>query len=80
MAWMMDSFDGMMAFGAIFMLIIFLLGVFVFVFWLLMLIDCIKRKYKEGIEKLVWVLVIIFTGIIGATIYYFVVKVNDKKK
>jgi hypothetical protein len=45
-----------------------------------MLIDCIKRKFKEDSDKIVWVIVIIFTGVIGALIYYFIVKTKDKKR
>jgi prolipoprotein diacylglyceryltransferase len=56
------------------------IGVLGFVFWILMLIDCVKRKFKEDVEKIVWLLVIIFTGIIGALIYYFIVKKNNKKR
>jgi prolipoprotein diacylglyceryltransferase len=57
-----------------------ILGVLVFVFWISMLIDCLKRKFKEDSEKIVWVIVIVFTGIIGALIYYFIVKTKDKKR
>jgi uncharacterized BrkB/YihY/UPF0761 family membrane protein len=66
--------------GIVFVLIIVALSIFVFVFWILMLIDCLKRRYKESSDKIVWVLVIIFAGIIGALIYYFIVKAKDKKK
>jgi uncharacterized BrkB/YihY/UPF0761 family membrane protein len=69
-----------MVLGIVFVLIIVALSIFVFVFWILMLIDCLKRKYKESSDKIVWVLVIIFAQIIGALIYYFIVKVKDKKK
>lgn len=56
--------------------------VFVIVFWLWMLIDCLKRqddKFAIGGNnaKLIWVLVIIFTGLIGALIYYFLIKRTD---
>ncbi len=56
--------------------------VFVIVFWLWMLIDCLKRpdeQFKVGGNnaKLIWVLVIIFTGLIGALIYYFLIKRQD---
>jgi len=64
----------------IFGLIIFALAIIVFVFWILMLVDCVKRNFKQDTEKIVWVLVIIFTGIIGALIYYFIVKAKDKHK
>lgn len=64
----------------LFGLIMLALTILIFVFWISMLIDSIKRKYKEDSDKIVWVLVIIFTGIIGALIYYFIVKTKDKKK
>ncbi len=56
--------------------------VFVIAFWLWMLIDCLKRqddKFAIGGNntKLIWVLVIIFTGLIGALIYYFLIKRTD---
>lgn len=50
------------------------LAIWAFVFWILMIVDCAKRDFKKDNDKIVWVLVIIFTGIIGALIYYFVVK------
>ncbi len=56
-----------------------ILGILGFVFWLWMLIDCLKRpddKFAIGgnYAKLIWVLVIVFVGFIGALIYYFLVK------
>ncbi len=62
-----------------FVAIAVILVIVLFVFWLWMLIDCLKRsddKFAIGGNnaKLIWVLVIIFTGIIGALIYYFLIK------
>ncbi len=56
-----------------------ILGVLGFVFWLWMLIDCLKRPDDEfaiggNYAKLIWVLVIVFVGFIGALIYYFLIK------
>ncbi len=56
-----------------------ILGILGFVFWLWMLIDCLKRpddRFAIGgnYAKLIWVLVIVFVGFIGALIYYFLVK------
>jgi NADH:ubiquinone oxidoreductase subunit 6 (subunit J) len=73
-------FGGLVILAVLFGLVIFALAVLVFVFWISMLIDCLKRKFKEDSEKIVWVIVIVFTGIIGALIYYFIVKTKDKKK
>jgi hypothetical protein len=80
MVGMMGFFGGMLALGLAFMLLIFILVILVFIFWISMLIDCIQRKFKDGSDKIAWVLVIILTGIIGALIYFSIVKVKDKKK
>ncbi len=75
------SFLGGVLFSwVIFGLIIGGLAIFSFVFWILMVVDCVKRKFKEDTEKIVWLLVIIFAGIVGALIYYFIVKRKEKKK
>ena len=56
--------------------------VLVIVFWLWMLIDCLKRsdgKFKIGGNnaKVIWVIVIIFTCFVGALIYYLLIKRKD---
>ena len=70
--------------GALWLLPIVLLVIAIVVlaviFWIFMLIDSIRRKYKNENDKVVWVLVIVLVGIIGAIIYYFVVKADDKKR
>ncbi|MCH9789287.1 MAG: PLD nuclease N-terminal domain-containing protein, partial [Planctomycetes bacterium] len=42
-----------------------------FVFWVWMLIDCLKNEPSTGNDKIIWGLVIAFTGI-GALLYYFI--------
>jgi|HubBroStandDraft_6_1064221.scaffolds.fasta_scaffold768118_2 heme/copper-type cytochrome/quinol oxidase subunit 1 len=42
------------------------------VFWIAMLIDCAKNEPSTGSDKIVWIVVIVFTHILGALIYYFV--------
>ncbi len=59
----------------LFYCLFFIVGAVFFVIWLWMLIDCLKRDDYEGPnDKLLWALIIIFAGILGAAIYYFVVK------
>ncbi|MBI2660354.1 PLDc N-terminal domain-containing protein [Candidatus Woesearchaeota archaeon] len=53
---------------------------FLFIFWLWMIVDCLKREFKRDIDKVVWVLVLVFLHLLGAVIYYFVVKISDKKE
>lgn len=52
---------------------------FLFVLWIWMIIDCLKRKFKKDMDKIVWILVLIFLHILGAIIYFFVIKSSDKK-
>jgi len=62
----------------VFYLIFLLVALVGFVLWILMIIDCARRDdFKGENDKLLWILILIFGGIIGAVIYYFVVK---KKK
>lgn len=45
--------------------------VFGFGFWLWMLIDCITNEADQT-QKIVWALVILLVGIVGAPLYFFV--------
>lgn len=44
------------------------------IFWIWMLVDCVQNEPSEAgkNDKLIWILVIIFTGWIGALIYLLV--------
>ena len=51
----------------------FLIAIASLVFWIWMLVDCVQRDFgTDNNEKVVWILVIVLTGIIGALIYFFV--------
>jgi len=41
-------------------------------FWVLMIIDCATNEPSDSNDKLIWILIIIFTHWIGALIYYVV--------
>ena len=41
-------------------------------FWIWMLIEVISKEPSEGNDKVVWLLIVLLTGGIGALIYYFV--------
>ncbi|MCA9386014.1 PLDc N-terminal domain-containing protein [Candidatus Dojkabacteria bacterium] len=41
-----------------------------FVLWVIVLIDAVQREFESDNDRLVWVLIILFTGWIGAAIYY----------
>jgi len=50
----------------------FVLGLGGTVLWIWMLIDCATKEPSEGNDKLIWILVIVFTHLIGALIYLLV--------
>ena len=61
-------------FGMFGILILFaiVINLVLIVFWLWMLIDCATKEPSEGNDKVIWILILIFTGWIGGLIYFFV--------
>ena len=41
-------------------------------FWIWMLVECATKESDTGNTKVVWAIIIVFTNMIGAMIYYFV--------
>jgi hypothetical protein len=71
---------GMGVVGCVIMALVAVLALASFAFWLWMLIDAITRIPSGGNTKLIWILVIVFTGVIGALIYYFVQRPKNPPK
>jgi hypothetical protein len=67
-----DSGSAGSAIGGGVVLFIALVGLLSLVLWIWALIDCIRNPALEGTMRIVWLLVIIFTGVIGAVIYLLV--------
>jgi hypothetical protein len=42
------------------------------VFWVIALIDVAKREFPGQNDKLMWILIVVLAGWIGALIYWFV--------
>lgn len=42
------------------------------IFWIMMIVECVTKEPTQGNDKLVWVLIIVFTHLIGALLYYFI--------
>ena len=59
-------------FGALFFAIVIAVVVGGTIFWIWMLIDCATKEPSTGNDKLIWILVILLTHLIGAAIYCFV--------
>ena len=64
-----------MAANGLLVLIFLAIGIAAFAFWIWAIVDVVKvpddSKFKAG-NKLIWVLVIVLTGLIGAIIYLVV--------
>jgi len=39
-----------------------------------MIIDCAKRKFRNDVEKIIWIVVIVFATWLGSVVYFIVVK------
>jgi len=48
-------------------------------FWTWMLIDCATKEEDQTL-KIVWILLIVFVGFIGALLYFFIRKLPRKPK
>ena len=53
----------------IFVLLGMFLMVAIMVFWIWTLVDCARNESSEGNDKLIWILVILFAGLLGSIIY-----------
>ena len=51
-----------------------IVAIIVLIFWIWMLIDCAKRKFKNDIEKVVWIIVVAFGCWFGALVYFIVIR------
>ena len=60
--------------------VILLLLLLAFAFWIWMLVDCATKESSQGNDKVIWILVILFTHWLGALIYYFVRRPERKRQ
>lgn len=65
------------AVGILVVMFVICIGLFVFAFYLWMLIDCIR--FEKSDTKMLWVIIIIFVGPLGALLYLFLAKLKRKK-
>ena len=56
-----------------------LVGLVLFAFWIWMLIDCATKEPSQGNDKIIWILIIVFTHWIGALIYFLVRRPQRKR-
>ncbi|MBD3313459.1 hypothetical protein GF345_03385 [Candidatus Woesearchaeota archaeon] len=71
---------GMLMAIIIAVLLFSVIALLLFVLWIWMLIDCVKREFKDDMEKVVWILLMVFLGALASIIYYFVVYRETKRR
>ena len=49
-------------------------AILVLIFWIWMLVDCAKRKFRNDVEKIIWIIVIVLLHWIGSLVYFIVIK------
>ena len=49
-----------------------------FIFWAWALIDLLKSDFKDGTNKLIWLLVVFFLYAFGALLYFFIGRQQKK--
>lgn len=64
-----------------FFIFMFGIGVVGTAFWVWMLVDCAKNEPSDdkSNDKVVWILLIILTHLVGAMVYYFVRRPQRKR-
>ncbi len=55
------------------------LGIIFLAFWIWMIVDCAKRRFKNNIEKIIWILVIVFAHWIGSLVYFITIRMYNPR-
>ena len=58
--------------GLVAILVLAAISIGLFVFWIWMLVEVLTKEPSDGDSKLVWALVVIFLGQLGALLYFFI--------
>ncbi len=64
-------------FGFMFSGAMFIFGLIALIFWIWMLIDCAKRRFRNNVEKIIWIVAFVLLGIIGALVYLIVIRMYN---
>ncbi len=68
---------GFLGGGLVFFLVVAAILIWAMVFWIMMIVHVARHEVQN---KAVWIILMVLTGIVGALIYYFVVKRKFGKK
>jgi heme/copper-type cytochrome/quinol oxidase subunit 2 len=60
-------------FMAIFFFLLVIVGMIAgTIFWAFMIVECATKESDTGNTKIVWIIILVFTHLVGALLYYFV--------
>lgn len=63
----------------VFVILIVAVAILAFAFWVWMIVDVAKRDFRNDTEKIVWILVVVLAQLVGALIYYLVIRIGNPK-
>src|SRR3989344_57648 len=66
-----NQVKGFLGWGIGIFLVVAVLGIWATVFWIIMIVHAVQHDVEN---KAMWIILMVFTGIVGALVYYFVVK------
>ena len=77
---MMGDFGGWLfwPFGLAFAGAMAVVMILFLVFWIWMIVDCAKRKFRSNVEKVVWLIIVVFAHWVGALAYLIIIKLYNK--
>lgn len=53
---------------------VIILGLAATIFWIVEFVDALRREFYDPIMKVVWLLLVFFSHVFGAILYYFIGK------
>ena len=62
----------MSIFGLFFILMFLVIAIGGTILWIWTIVDCATKEPSEGNDKIIWIIVVVFTHWIGSLIYIFV--------
>lgn len=68
---MMGQMPGLGFFVFPLILLVMLISLLLFAAWIWMIVDCAKRKKFRNGDRVMWILLLVLTGILGMVLYYF---------
>lgn len=66
-------------FGAAFAGAIAIVGILFLIFWIWMIVDAAKRNFKNDVEKILWIVILVLTTWVGSLVYFIVIKTYNPR-